>query len=148
MAERQRRTSSIQRPERFSRVESAGPQIIHPRDLQLSNLAHLVAQHRDTRIAEDLHEARGYLRMGPARPVVVISQDAEGGKAPARRVGVDALHVRVQRPLVAGEVAGVDDDVRSQIPDRGERLEDVTVIDLRADVKSAQLHKRAPVEVG
>jgi len=140
-------TTRVQRSKRLPRIEATGPQVVHACDLQLANFTHLIAQNRDAGITKDPDQARGNLRVAPARAIVMVSQDTERTKPSMRSAFIDSLHVLVESPLVAGEVAGVDDDVRSQIPDSGERLEDIAVIDLRADVKIAQLHKRAPVEV-
>jgi hypothetical protein len=77
----------------------------------------------------------------------MVPQDTDRRKPSVRSAFIDSLYVLVESPLVAGEVAGIRDDVRSERPDGGKRSEEVAVVHLRTDVEIAQLRQSTTLKV-
>lgn len=116
-----------------------GPKVVEADDLEAGGFGGGVAKDLDTGIAGDGGGFFGDFLLGPVDAVIVISEDAEGAEFTFWEVREHALGLGAVVAVVAGEVAGVDDEVGREAIYGGESFFEEIVTDFGANVEVGEL---------
>src|SRR5687767_1511324 len=93
----------------------------------------------------DRCQAIGYVRLSPRHAIVVITENAECSHATQRQVREHPFSVGKDAWIVTREVTRIDDDFGIERLDLFEGVHQISVVNLRADVKIAEVNQPASV---
>jgi len=98
-------------------VEPIGPQVVQAHNVKTRSLHDFISQHSNARVGRQVRDPLRDVCLRPPESIIVVAQDAEGATTPQWQVGEHPSGVIQHLRLVAREIPGVNDELRSQFLD-------------------------------